>query len=153
MQRSIALILFLGLCVMLNNVPCQGQDAANDDKQPSAKKQITSLMQIKLNKSKALLEGLAMEDYKAIAKNSRGLRLLSLESGWNVLQTPEYAKQSSEFKRSADLITEAGELKDLGRATLGYVALTVRCVECHIYLRKQRSGSGDVETNDSADAK
>jgi hypothetical protein len=100
-------------------------------------------MQLKLDKSKALLEALALEDYKAIAKNSRGLRLLSLESGWNVIQTPEYAKQSSEFKRSTDLITEAAEQSDLGRATLGYVALTVRCVECHIYLRKQRSGNGD----------
>ena len=44
-------------------------------------------MQMKLDKSKAILEALAMEDYKAIAKNSRALRLLSLESGWNVIQT------------------------------------------------------------------
>lgn len=87
-----------------------------------------------------------MEDYKSIARNSRALRLLSLESGWNVIQTPEYTKQSSEFKRSTDLITEAAEKHDLGRATLGYVALTVRCVECHIYLRQQRSGKGDNKT-------
>ena len=152
MQRPIALVLFLAFSVLLNNVPCQGQDAAKADETP-ANKQITSLMQMKLDKSKALLEALAMEDYKAIAKNSRALRLLSLESGWNVIQTPEYANQSNEFKRSTDLITEAAEQKDLGRATLGYVALTVRCVECHIYLRKQRTGNGDNRAGKSADEK
>lgn len=148
MRRFLTLALFLASSVLLNPNKCQGQDAIETDKELIPKKQITSLMQMKLDKSKALLEALAMEDYKAIAKNSRGLRLLSLESGWNVIQTPEYTKQSSEFKRSTDLITEAAEQRDLGRATLGYVALTVRCVECHIYLRKQRSGNGE---NDSGD--
>ena len=140
MQRSIALMILLASTAMLTTAPCHGQDAKSTDKKAIAANQITSLMQLKLDKSKAILEALALEDYKAIASNSRSLRLLSLESGWNVIQTPEYTKQSSEFKRATDLITEAAEKKDLGRATLGYVALTVRCVECHIYLRQQRSG-------------
>ena len=142
MQRSIALTILLASIVSLGSLSCPAQDAAQADKKAVATKQISSLMQMKLDKSKAILEGLAMEDYKAIASNSRALRLLSLESGWNVIQTPEYTKQSGEFKRATDLITEAAEKKDLGRATLGYVALTVRCVECHIYLREHQSGKG-----------
>jgi hypothetical protein len=142
MQRSIAATLFLASTMILGFAPCRAQDTAESEKQPIATKQISSLMQMKLDKSKAILEGLALEDYKAIAENARGLHLLSLESGWNVIQTPEYTKQSSEFKRSCDVIAEAAEQHDLGRATLGFVALTVRCVECHIYLRKQRSGGG-----------
>ena len=44
------------------------------------------------------------------------------------------------------LIVDAAEEKDLGRATLGYVALTVRCVECHSYMRRQRKNK-EVEAN------
>ena len=153
MQRSIAAALLLASTVMLGLATCQAQDTKETKKQPIATKQISSLMQLKLDKSKAILEGLALENYQTIAENSRGLRLLSLESGWNVIQTNEYAKQSSEFKRSCDVITEAAKQKDLGRATLGYVALTVRCVECHIYLRKQRSSKGDKKRVDKATQK
>ena len=101
-----------------------------------SKEKLAPLMQMKLDRSKSILEGLALEDYEKIAKNARALRLLSLESGWTVLQTEEYTEQSKDFRRNAELIAEAGADKDLGRATLGYVALTVRCVECHSYMRK-----------------
>ena len=104
-----------------------------------AKEKLAPLMQMKLDRSKDILEGLALEDYEKISKSARALRLLSLESGWNVLQTEEYSQQSLDFRRNSELIAEAGEEKDLGRATLGYVALTVRCVECHSYMRKARS--------------
>lgn len=104
-----------------------------------AEEKLDALMQMKLNRSKEILEGLALEDFEKIAKSARALRLLSLESGWNVLQTEEYAEQSKDFRRNTALIAEAGEQKDLGRATMGYVALTVRCVECHSYMRKHRN--------------
>ncbi|EMI56058.1 hypothetical protein [Rhodopirellula sallentina] len=100
--------------------------------------EIPPLMRMKLEKSKAILEGLTLEDYEMVAANARSLRLLSLEAGWNVLQTKEYASQSRDFRRSTDLIAQAAEGKDINRATLGYVAMTVRCVECHSYMRKHR---------------
>lgn len=99
---------------------------------------ITPLMKMKLDKSKAILEGLTLEDFDAIAKNAKALKLLSLESGWNVLQTPEYVTQSQEFRRTAEMIAEAAKEKNISRATLGYVSMTVRCVECHSYMRKHR---------------
>jgi len=106
--------------------------------QPSASsKRLSPLMQMKLERSKAVLEGLALEDFDKISANAQALRLLSLESGWNVLQTKEYATQSEDFRRTSKLISKAARDKDLGRATLGYVALTVRCVECHAYMREQ----------------
>ncbi|WP_372721959.1 hypothetical protein [Novipirellula sp.] len=95
-------------------------------------------MKMKLDKSKAILEGLTLEDFEAIAQNAKALKLLSLESGWNVLQTPEYVTQSQEFRRTAEMIAEAAKEKNISRATLGYVSMTVRCVECHSYMRKHR---------------
>ena len=118
---------------------CSGlsaQEAASEQKTNRAK--LSPLMQLKLEKSKAILEGLTLEDYDKIAKNARALKLLSLESGWNVIQTEKYASQSEDFRRACDLISEAAEEKDVSRATLGYVALTVRCVECHSYMRKNK---------------
>ncbi|TWU50555.1 hypothetical protein Poly51_38470 [Rubripirellula tenax] len=95
---------------------------------------LTPLMRMKLDKSRAILEGLTLEEFGKIAADARSLRLLSTESGWNAIQTAEYASQSRDFQRAADLIAEAAEAKDIHRATMGYVALTVRCVECHSYM-------------------
>ncbi|TWU46144.1 hypothetical protein Poly51_55390 [Rubripirellula tenax] len=99
---------------------------------------VTPLMRMKLDKSKAILEGLTLEDYDTIKSNARSLKLLSTEAGWNVIQSKEYAAQSSDFRRAADMVVQAAEDKDIHRAALGYVALTVRCIECHSYMRKHR---------------
>ncbi len=120
------------LAMFLIATTVHGQQPANKTAPP-----LRSVMQLKLEYSKQILEGLALEDYDKITKNSQALSLLSLESGWNILQTEEYVTQSREFRRTADLITDASRDKNLERAALGYVALTVRCIECHGYLRKK----------------
>ncbi|NND97827.1 MAG: hypothetical protein HKN47_10920 [Pirellulaceae bacterium] len=114
----------------------EGMKADPPKKQPSHR--VTPLMKMKLERSKAILEGLTLEDFDAIAKNARALKLLSLESGWKVIQTEKYVVQSQDFRQAADIITDAAAEKDISRATLGYVKMTVRCVECHSYMRKQR---------------
>ena len=86
-----------------------------------------------------------------LGKNARSLKLLSLEAGWNVIQTEEYATQSKDFRRTCDLIAKSAKDKEVGRAALGYVALTVRCVECHSYMRQHKidvakSLSNDIQT-------
>jgi hypothetical protein len=108
---------------------------------------ITPLMHQKLDRSKTILEGLALEDLNKVGRNARMLKLLSLESGWNVIQTEEYRIQSNDFRRACETISEAAEAKDLHRATLGYVALTLRCVECHSYMRKHRSELMKLDLN------
>lgn len=97
--------------------------------------QLTPLMRMKLERAKAILEGLTLEDFDKIASNARALRLLSHESGWNVIQTEEYEAQSIDFRRSIDVMEKGAKDKDISRAALGYVAATVRCVECHRYIR------------------
>ena len=97
---------------------------------------LSPLMRMKLERSKNILEGLALEEFEKISTNAQALSLLSLESGWNVVQTEEYATQSRDFRRTTKIISDAAKEKDLGRASMGFVALTVRCVECHSYMRK-----------------
>lgn len=128
----------LASLLLVTAVICGTQISIADPPEKHSHNPVSPLMQMKLEKSKAILEGLAMEDFGAISGNARALRLLSLESGWNVFQTEEYATQSREFRRATDMIANAAEEKDISRAALGYVGLTVRCVECHSYMRKHK---------------
>ena len=133
---------FLVLLLAATFIPLLGLTASSDPpekdltKPPAAR--LSPLMQMKLDKSKLILEGLTLEDYEKIGKNARALRLLSTESSWNVIQTKEYATQSRDVQRTCDLISEAAREKAISRAALGYVAMTVRCVECHAYMRKYK---------------
>jgi hypothetical protein len=90
------------------------------------------------------LENLALEDFQAISKNSQALSLLSLAASWQVMQTPEYAQQSLEFRRAADAMTEAARNRNLDGAALAYVEMTMKCVNCHKYVRGVRLAAKDL---------
>ena len=124
---AIALALTLGSIYYLYAEPAP---------QEESKKPLRPFMQQKLDFSKEILEGLALEDFDKIKRGSQALRLLSLESNWNTINTKEYLDQSMDFRRSANIISDAAKDRNIDRAALGYVRLTVQCVECHSYLRK-----------------
>ena len=89
-------------------------------------------MQIKLDRAKGILEGLTLEDYDKIASNARALKLLSMESGWNVYQTDQYLSHSQHFRQNADRIIEAaGEKDSLNKQTkvTGHGAVLMTQVE------------------------
>ncbi|QDT11892.1 hypothetical protein [Stieleria marina] len=137
MKRFIACLLSCAVLSLSISMVSQA-DPPEKSVNESQSNKLTPLMRMKLDKSKSILEGLTLEDFDKIKSGARALRLLSTELGWNVIQTPEYAAQSRDFQRATDLIAAAAEDKDIHRATMGYVALTVRCVECHSYMRKHR---------------
>ena len=101
--------------------------------------QVGPFMRAKLAHSQHLLEGITLGDYEMIAKHGQALSLLAQEATWRVLQTPEYLQHSAEFRRAADALTEAAREKNLDGAALGYVDLTMRCVNCHKYVRDVRA--------------
>lgn len=95
----------------------------------------SKFMQRKLEYSKAIVGGLATEDFEEIAKAAQDLMLLSHESVWQVATTPEYLKASSDFRdTTARLRTEARE-KNLDGATIAFFEVTLNCVRCHKQLR------------------
>ena len=111
-----------------------GQVPTND----IAPDNVAPLMRRKLDRAKTILEGLTLEKYDKIASSARELRLLSTEAGWNIIQTEEYRKQSEGFRRACDSIEKAAKAKDIHKAALAYVALTVHCVDCHSYMRENK---------------
>jgi hypothetical protein len=100
--------------------------------------EVSEFMQAKLGHAQKVLEGLALEDFEMIAKNSQDLSLLSQAARWRVLQTDSYLRYSIEFRNAADELTKAAQEKNLDGAALAYVSMTMKCVKCHKYVRGVR---------------
>jgi hypothetical protein len=54
---------------------------------------VRNFMWIKLDDSKRVLEGLTVEDFDLVIKNSQAMSLLSEDAAWQILQTAEYAQR------------------------------------------------------------
>lgn len=92
-------------------------------------------MRAKLVQAQQAMEGLVLEDLQLVAKSAQEMSLLSQDASWQVLQTTEYMRRSEEFRRSADALKEAARQKNLDGATLAYIDVTLKCVECHKFVR------------------
>lgn len=95
-------------------------------------------MRQKLEFSKNLLEGLAMENHETIARNAKALKLLSQAAEWEVPTIPnatDYVAFTTDFQRIADDLAKQAKAKNIDGATIAYVKLTMNCVECHKYVR------------------
>jgi hypothetical protein len=95
-------------------------------------------MRTKLEYSKKVLEGLTLEDYDAIAKGAKALRLLSQAAEWEVPTIPnatDYVSLTREFQLLTDEMALKASQKNIDGATLAYLRLTMNCVNCHKYVR------------------
>ena len=102
-------------------------------------KDTTPFMLRKLDHSRDILSGLAMENYTLISRNAQDLMLLSHEADWKVITTPEYLKMSAEFRASAERLRDTAKSENLDGATLAYIEVTLNCVRCHKYIRSDYS--------------
>lgn len=96
---------------------------------------IDQIMQRKLDHAHAILEALIVEDYETLEDSSSALLKLSEEAGWFVLQTPEYTQRSASFRHAVLEIEASAKDRNLEGAALGYVDMTLKCVQCHEMLR------------------
>jgi hypothetical protein len=102
---------------------------------PAQEPNLRHIMQRKLDHAHSILEALIMEDYETLEDSAGALQKLSEEAGWFVLQTSEYTERSTAFRRAAAEIEASAKERNLDRAALGYVEMTLKCVQCHQYLR------------------
>lgn len=106
--------------------------AADGPPQPD---RVAVFMRAKLGHADRVLEGLAVADFALIERAAQELSLASLDSNWQVLQTEDYARQSGEFRRACDSLKKAAQEKNLDGAALAWVDVTLKCVQCHKYVR------------------
>jgi hypothetical protein len=131
--KTFMVLAVMGLGLLAWAVTAQEQTAAK-----KAAPGPDAFMLAKLEHAKRVLEGLTTENFDLVARNAQAMTLLSLERGWQVLQTEEYLQRSAEFRRTSSALTEASKNRNLDGATLAYVDLTMKCVECHKYVRQVR---------------
>ncbi len=93
------------------------------------------IMLRKLEYAHNVFQALILEDFDAMDRNSERLQRLSEASNWTVIRTHEYTRHSSEFRRTVDALKKAAQEKDLDAAALAYAEMTLKCVQCHKYVR------------------
>ena len=112
-----------------------GEEQKTADDPP---KKVRDLMHKKLENSQKILEGIAINDFKLIAKHADELIDLSKQVEWKVLKTPQYEIHSNQFRRSAETLIKDAKDKNLDAAALTYMEMTLTCVRCHKYVREER---------------
>ncbi len=132
MRKRFFLVLIIPICLSLAGF------AGTQQTDQKTQLDNTQFMRAKLRHSKDIVEGLALENYQAIAKNAQDLALLSHESNWNVFQTLDYVQMSGDFRLSANRLRDAAKAKNLDGATLAYFEVTINCVRCHKLVRQKR---------------
>lgn len=109
----------------------RGQDAPRPD-------DVAVFMRAKLDHAQHVFAGLALADFDRIARGANELALASQASSWQVLQTPDYARHSAEFRRSCEALRSAARAENLDGAALAWMEVTMKCIQCHRYVRDER---------------
>ena len=100
-----------------------------------AQNQTKKLMMQKLKSAQAILEGVALADFKKINKNADELIQLTTKEEWHIIKKPRYELFSNEFRRAAENLIQKSTDKNIDGAALAYMELTLTCVRCHQYVR------------------
>jgi hypothetical protein len=105
---------------------------------PSQGPALHRVMREKLGHSQKILEAVVTNDWVSLETHSRELEQLTNDPRWMVLKYPEYARHSSEFVRAVQDLRRAAVQRDSEKAPQAYIAVTIKCVECHRYLGRIR---------------
>jgi hypothetical protein len=111
---------------------------AQQQQQQQQRSQMNAFMLRKLDLAKDMLEGLTTNNMDKVTQSAQGLSALSIESAWNVVTTEEYLDMSEDFRHSLSMIRNGAKSGNVDRATLGYINMTVQCVECHRFLKSKQ---------------
>jgi hypothetical protein len=96
------------------------------------------LMIDKVKGAQAMLEGVALSDFKRIQRSAEELIRISNTTEWVVHRTPRYEMYSNEFRRAAEVVIRKAKAKDIDAVLTAYADLTRSCVRCHQYGREVR---------------
>ena len=100
--------------------------------------EVSSVMREKLAHAQKILEAVVTDDWIALETHTRELERLTRDPRWTSLRFPEYARHTRAFLEAVQGLHIAAAQRDQVKAPRAYIALTLRCVECHRYLARQR---------------
>jgi len=93
-------------------------------------------MRMKLNYTQNILEGLTTRDFGLIISGAEEVERITQVEAWNSNDFADYQKISDELRSVAKHLKKAGQNSNLEAAALRYFELTMKCMDCHQYLRK-----------------
>jgi hypothetical protein len=100
--------------------------------------EIKHVMREKLVHSQKILEAVVTSDWIGLETHTRELEALTNDPRWAVLRFQEYARHSAAFVRAVQNLHRAAAQRELEETPKAYIAVTLRCVECHRYLARAR---------------
>lgn len=112
---------------------------AEQGKAAKSENTLSTFMRKKLSAASDVLEGLATEDGTLIAKGGNAMAEMSRLEVWQVLTDNDYRNFSRDFRDAAKRLAEAGEKESVDAAALQWIKVTTACIDCHKYVRQQRS--------------
>ena len=119
--------IVVGLSALLSTTAQGGQTA-----------QLNRVMRDKLAYAQKTFEAVVTSDWVSLETNSRELERLTNDPRWMVLKYPEYARHSTAFVQAIRDLHQAAAQRDLEKTPQAYVAVALKCVDCHRYLARQR---------------
>ena len=100
--------------------------------------QLNRVMRDKLAFAQKTFEAVVTSDWVSLETSSRELERLTNDPRWIVLKQPEYARHSAAFVQAVRDLHQAAAQRDLEKTPQAYVAVVLKCVECHQYLARAR---------------
>ncbi len=135
-----------GLSIVVGiGIPCiaTSQDRAEKKVVTPAIEQAT-FMRRKLEASNQILEGLVTEDSELVVKGAKILVEMCAAEKWQVKHDVMYKQYSAEFQQAAKKLVESAEKDNFDAATLKWIDTTMKCIECHKFVRGTRL-AGDAK--------
>lgn len=103
----------------------------------SAEADVIPIMQAKLGYTHALLDAIALRDFLQIEASAMSLVELSEAADWQAHDTVYYRIFSDRFREAAEDVAMQSRSEDIDAVSRAYVRLTMSCVDCHSYLRRE----------------
>ena len=94
-------------------------------------------MKFKLELSQKILNGLALEDFKAIAENATAMKGLNHVEDFVRSRNTAYATQLHVFEFATNELVRHAEDKNIDGCSMAFTQMTISCVNCHKQLRKK----------------
>jgi len=132
------LMCWLTLVALVAPVPLLSgheQKPAKVARQPVEPAKVKVVMRKKLDHAQKILEAIALNDLAKLGQQAEGLLEVRKEAGWLVYKTPEYERNSDDFRRTLEKLVQQAKDKDLESAKLTYLEMTMTCFHCHRYVR------------------
>jgi cytochrome c556 len=111
--------------------------AAKAQAAPTVDTNVKALMRDKLTAAHGLLDALALEDYKKMEHFASMLQDLSKATTWSKPESPDFQFYSKSFQNASAYVVEQAKAHNLEGVTVGYVRVTLECVQCHKFVRSQ----------------